>query len=100
VGGYTYPLVTWKTSEASPSGIAVTDEAVYVGALRGQRVWRVPLTPDGVGSPQAILNDLGRIRLVAQGPNGNLYLLTSNTPGGNVAVGRDKIIRIVVVEDD
>lgn len=100
VSGYTYPLVTWKTSEASPSGIAVTDEAVYMGALRGQRVWRIPLTPGGVGTPHVLLNDLGRIRLVTQGPYDRLYLLTSNTAGGNQPVGVDQIVSIAVAEVD
>ncbi|MCJ7827062.1 MAG: PQQ-dependent sugar dehydrogenase, partial [Demequinaceae bacterium] len=97
VDGYTYPVATWKTSEASPSGIAVTDEAIYIGALRGQRIWRVPLTPDGIGSPHVLLSNLGRIRLVTPGPNGNLYVLTSNSTQAKGAV--DKIVRLVVVED-
>ncbi len=44
VDGLTYPVVEWATDEASPSGMAVTQEGLYVGALRGERVWRVPLT--------------------------------------------------------
>ena len=48
---YTNPLVTWSTDEASPSGIAAVGDAVYVGGLRGQRLWRVPL--DG-GDPEAL----------------------------------------------
>ncbi|MBN2177228.1 MAG: PQQ-dependent sugar dehydrogenase [Demequinaceae bacterium] len=98
VGGYTYPVATWATSEASPSGIGITDEGIYIGALRGQRIWRVPLTADGIGTPHVLLSDLGRIRLVTSGPNGNLYALTSNSSGANGAV--DKIVRIVVIEND
>jgi glucose/arabinose dehydrogenase len=94
VEGYTYPVAWWPTSKASPSGITVTDEAVYVAALRGQRVWRVPLTPDGVGTSHVLLNDLGRIRLIQEGPHGNLYVLTSNGKGA------DKIVRIVVRETE
>jgi glucose/arabinose dehydrogenase len=90
VDGFTYPLAQWATSEMSPSGIAVTEEAIYIGALRGQRVWRVPLTPDGIGTPHVLLNDLGRIRLVAQRPGGNLFLLTSN------GSGTDKVVEFTV----
>jgi len=92
VDGFTYPLATWATSEASPSGIAVTDEAIYMGALRGQRIWRIPLAPDGIGTPEVLLHDLGRIRLVAQGPDGFLYVLTSN------GSSTDKIVRVIVQE--
>jgi len=42
-GTYTNPLVTWSPSEASPSGDAVVGSTLYVGALRGQRLWQVPL---------------------------------------------------------
>ena len=52
---YVDPLVTWRTDEASPSGLAVTGDAVYVAALRGERLWRLPLV-DGaavVGAPEA-----------------------------------------------
>jgi glucose/arabinose dehydrogenase len=92
VDGFTYPLAWWSTADASPSGITVTDEAVYMAALRGERVWRIPLTPDGVGTPEVLLNDLGRIRLVAEGPDGFLYVLSSN---GSSA---DKIVRVIVHE--
>ena len=46
------PLVTWPTDDASPSGLLVTADAVYLAALRGQRLWRVPLdagAADGAG---------------------------------------------------
>ena len=40
------PVAEWPTSEMSPSGIAVgPDGAVYMAALRGQSVWRVPRQP-------------------------------------------------------
>ena len=97
VGGFTYPLTWWPTSEASPSGITITDEAIYMAALRGQRIWRIPLTPTGIGTPTVLLNDLGRVRLVRQGPDGYLYVLTSNTDGrGTPVANDDRIVRLVV----
>lgn len=100
IDGFTYPLAWWATSEASPSGITITDEAIYMAALRGERVWRIPLTPDGIGTPHVLLSDLGRIRLVQLGPDGNLYILTSNTAQGDQPVGVDQIVRIVIREVD
>jgi glucose/arabinose dehydrogenase len=97
VDGLTYPVVEWATDDASPSGMAVTDEGLYVGALRGERVWRVPLTTDGVASPQVLLEGLGRIRNVAVGPEGGLYLVTGNTDGrGDVRDGDDRLVRLTV----
>lgn len=90
--GFTDPVAWWPTSEASPSGIAVTEEAVYLASLRGERLWRVPLLgePSAVadgesprfGEPQALLEgELGRLRAVHAASDGELYVLTNNTDG-------------------
>lgn len=92
------PLVQWRPAEASPSGIAVHDGAVYVAALRGQSLWRVPLVGDGVGEPERLLVDVyGRLRAVEPDDEGNLWLLTSNTARGDVREGDD---RVVVVDPE
>ena len=39
---YVDPIATWSTDEASPSGVAVYGDAVYMASLRGQRLWRSP----------------------------------------------------------
>ncbi len=90
---YTNPLVTWSTDEASPSGIAAVGDAVYVGALRGQRLWRVPL--DG-GDPEALLDQqYGRLRNVQRAPDGSLWITTSNRDGrGDPDDGDDRILRL------
>lgn len=90
--GFTDPVAWWPTSEASPSGIAVTEEAVYLASLRGERLWRVPLLgtatevargeSQGFGEPQALLEgEYGRLRAVHAGADGELYVLTNNTDG-------------------
>jgi len=92
------PVATWATDDASPSGLAVTDEGVYLAALRGERLWRVPLTADGVGTPQALLvGEYGRLRAVAVAPDGSLWVVTNNTDGrGEPRPGDDRILRVVV----
>lgn len=96
VEGLTYPVAEWRpTAEASPSGIAVTAEGAYVAALRGSAVYRVPFTADGVGEPQVLVDDLGRVRSVTVGPDGALYVLTNNTDGrGDPREGDDRIVRL------
>lgn len=95
--GFTYPVTQWPTSEASPSGIAITDEGIYIAALRGERVWRVPLTADGVGTPHVLLDDVGRVRDIEVGPDGAIYVVTGNTDGrGEFRDGDDRILRITV----
>jgi glucose/arabinose dehydrogenase len=89
------PLVSWPTSEASPSGLAVTGDAVYLAALRGERLWRVPLTATGVGTPESLLNGtLGRLRDVVLAPGGGLWVLTSNTFRGKPKPGDDRLVRL------
>lgn len=95
VDGLTDPVVTWDTEEASPSGLAVTDDAVYLAALQGQRLWRVPVADGAVsGEEEAVLEDLGRLRHVEVAPDGSLWVLTSNTFRGDPRDGDDRLVRV------
>jgi glucose/arabinose dehydrogenase len=95
-GKLTNPLVTWRTSEASPSGAAIVGSTLYVGALAGQRLWRVPLHGASVGRPTAMLTDrFGRLRTVVRAPDGSLWISTSNRDGrGAPRAGDDRIVRL------
>ena len=42
-GRFTNPKVTWATSAASPSGAAIIGTNLYVAALQGECVWKIPL---------------------------------------------------------
>jgi glucose/arabinose dehydrogenase len=78
--GYVDPVAQWPPSEMSPSGIAVgPDDAVYLAALRGQSVWRVPVGADGrAGTPTRYLEGTyGRVRDVHV-VDGRFWLVTSN----------------------
>jgi glucose/arabinose dehydrogenase len=94
-GPYTNPLVVWDTDEASPSGAAIAGNTLYVAALRGQRLWTVPLDGGKAGTPVAQLQGAyGRLRTVAVAPDGALWMTTSNTDGrGNRRSGDDRIVR-------
>lgn len=92
--GFTDPQLVWAPSIASPSGIAIAADTLYVAALRGERLWTAMLH-DGVASePAAQLEDYGRLRTVAIASDGALWLTTSNTDGrGDIRAGDDRIIR-------
>ncbi|RKN45404.1 PQQ-dependent sugar dehydrogenase [Micromonospora endolithica] len=94
-GRYTNPLVTWPTREASPSGMAIAGGTAYVAALRGERLWTIPLDGDRLGEPAARFEgDYGRLRTVQVAPDGALWVTTSNTDGrGDVRDGDDRILR-------
>ena len=82
------------------SGAAVVGGTLWVAALRGQRLWRVPLDGAGrAGAPQALLRraTYGRLRAAAAAPDGSLWLLTSNRDGrGDPAPDDDRVLRVTV----
>lgn len=96
-GRYTNPQVTWATTEASPSGIAIRDDILYVAALRGERLWVMDLADGRVaGQPGArFTGELGRLRTIEPAPDSTLWLVTSNTDGrGSPGAEDDRILSL------
>lgn len=96
---YVAPYKYWPTSEASPSGLAVVGETAAMAALRGERLWLIPLSgPPGETTPVAqLVGAYGRLRTVAVAPDGSMWLTTSNTDGrGTVRRGDDRILRLTL----
>jgi glucose/arabinose dehydrogenase len=81
--GVTNPIAEFGTDEDSPSGIALAGGSVYMAALQGQRLWRIPL--DGtklVAEPRSFLiGEFGRLRSVIALNDTELLVSTSNTDG-------------------
>jgi glucose/arabinose dehydrogenase len=92
---FTNPLVTWSTGEASPSGAAVSGSSLYVAALAGRRLWKIPISASGLGMPEAALQgQFGRLRTVVAAPDGSLWVATSNRDGrGTPTQDDDRIVR-------
>ncbi|UJA20358.1 PQQ-dependent sugar dehydrogenase [Thermoleophilia bacterium SCSIO 60948] len=86
-GRFTNPKVTWRPSEASPSGAAIKGRKLYVAALRGERLWTIGLRGTKTKKPVARFNGrYGRIRTVERAPDGSLWLATANGGGNDVIV--------------
>lgn len=76
----------------APSGLAVVsgdtfpewEDNLLAGALAGQRIWRLVIEDRTVvHSEELLLHAIGRIRVVQQGPDGAIYVLTDHeTDGG------------------
>lgn len=93
------PEVEWSPSEASPSGLAYVRDTFFVAALRGERLWQVPMADGEAGEPTAFVEDHGRLRDVVVAPDGSLWVLTNNTDTrGEPDEGDDRILRMTVSE--
>ncbi|NCJ07023.1 PQQ-dependent sugar dehydrogenase [Synechococcales cyanobacterium C] len=104
--GLVEPSITWREA-VPPGGAAIyTGEAIpewqgdlIVGALGSRHLQRVQFDPDNpyrVAAHEVYLQDqLGRIREVKMGPDGELYVTTSNCDGrGSCPTGGDQVLRI------
>jgi glucose/arabinose dehydrogenase len=68
----------------------------FFAGLAGQGLWRVVLNGRTVASQEKLVSGLGRLRAVAEGPDGAIYFSTSNRDGrGSPAAEDDRILRIV-----
>lgn len=93
------PLAQWHTDDASPSGIAYVHGVIWMAALKGERLWRIPLHGTrAAAAPQSFLTGrYGRLRTVAPAGDGRLWLITNNTDGrGHPKKGDDRILELQV----
>ncbi|WP_027863300.1 sorbosone dehydrogenase family protein [Marmoricola sp. URHB0036] len=93
---FTDPQVQWHTDEASPSGLAFLDGKLWLGALRGERLWRIDVHGQKVSAEKSFfVGKYGRMRTVAAAPDGNLWVTTSNRDGrGEPAAQDDRILLV------
>ena len=70
-----------------------------MAALRGKRLWRIPVDRRDAGQPEAyFVGDYGRMRTVVVAPDGNLWVTTSNRDGRGRPSDDDD--QILVVQPD
>ncbi len=99
------PIASSGSNETwAPSGILIPSRgpwrsSLLVAALRGSHLRRLVLSGTGftqVSSQEVYFRELGRLRDVIEGPDGTIYLLTSNTDGrGQPRANDDRLLRIV-----
>jgi glucose/arabinose dehydrogenase len=78
--------VVWpSTATSSPSGMAIVDDVAYIGGLRGERLWRVPLADGSAGDPVSFLDGThGRLRDTIAGAKGELLIATNEAGGSRI----------------
>lgn len=103
--GYIDPIVVWKDA-TPPSGITFYKGDLFVATLRSQALIRIKVKKSGKSYKVERIErwfafdnrrgKFGRLRDVAEGPDGNLYVLTSNRDGrGSPQPNDDKIYKII-----
>jgi len=104
--GLESPLLEYTPACAPASGMFYRGSAFpqfkgnfFFGCLRGERLIRVTLDGRRVLSQEDLIRKYGRIRDVAEGPDGFLYFSTSNRDGrGTPTNDDDRILRLVPVK--
>jgi glucose/arabinose dehydrogenase len=103
-GGYAAPAWVWGTTVA-PSGAAFVSRPgsawtgdLLVATLKGRALHRLSVDGASVTDDQALLSGrYGRLRAVAEAPDGTFWVTTSNrdTYGSPVSGDDDRILRVV-----
>jgi len=95
-GMITPVIESGKNNTWAPAGLAYLDGSLYFGGLRGEALYEAKISNNKVVElKEHFKNVYGRIRAVVLGPDGFLYISTSNRDGrGSVNSGDDKIIKI------
>jgi aldose sugar dehydrogenase len=105
--GLISPLLEYTPACAPASGMFYNGAAFpafkgnfFFGCLRGTRIIRVALNGRTVAAQEDLLKGIyGRIREMAEGPDGAIYFSTSNRDGrGSAASTDDRILRLVPVK--
>lgn len=84
--GFIDAQVVWpSTASSSPSGMAIVDDVAYLGGLRGERLWQVPLNSGTAGTPVSHFDgEHGRLRDVIDGGDGALWIATNEGSGSRI----------------
>jgi len=84
------------TTTWAPSGMAYLNGSLFFGGLRGQALYEAVLSGNTVtGVKEHFKGQFGRLREVVLGPDGMLYITTSNRDGrGNPITEDDRIIKV------
>ena len=103
--GMVTPVINAGTSETwAPAGATFVTRGSWAGSLlftglRGQTLYRVVLDSNDARKVEKferlLYRQFGRLRDIVEGPDGNLYLLTSNRDGrGSPKDDDDRVIRL------
>ncbi len=87
------PTTTW-----APAGAATVEDRLFFAGLRGKTLYEIPVSRSDstdISLTEHLNDRFGRLRAVERGPDGALYITTSNTDGrGRPRQNDDKILKV------
>ncbi len=93
--GMETPRLNSGSDTWAPAGAAFVGDSLFFGGLRGQALYRATINDKQITLKEYFKGGFGRIRDVVKGPDGTLYITTSNRDGrGNPRDTDDRIIKI------
>ncbi|WP_238412209.1 PQQ-dependent sugar dehydrogenase [Saccharothrix deserti] len=93
-GGTVAPKRTWSTSSASPSGLTIINDHVFVATTVGQRIYRMRINDSSNLVEQQVYfqGSYGRLRTVEVDHDGDIWLTTSTDKDGTT--GNDRVLHV------
>jgi glucose/arabinose dehydrogenase len=86
---------TWPVAFASPSGITIINDHIFIGCLRGQKIIELTISGDSVTGQRVHHTSFGRVRTIERAPGGGYWMTTSNRDAnGTPRPGDDRIIHV------
>ncbi|MER7666060.1 PQQ-dependent sugar dehydrogenase [Streptomyces sp. NPDC096193] len=95
--GFTAPKKTWPTNQASPSGLTIINDHVFVATTVGQRVYRLRIDASSnlIEQKTYFQSTYNRLRTVEVDHDGDIWLTTSTDKDGTS--NNDRILLIDIV---
>jgi glucose/arabinose dehydrogenase len=96
--GFVAPVQSWPVAQASPSGLAIVHNTLYMAALRGEQLWVMTIQGNSTSKPKAFFQgQFGRMRTVEPSPDGDIWVTTSSgdkdsTPNNS----NDKVLHVAL----
>ncbi|RSM86704.1 carbohydrate-binding protein [Kibdelosporangium aridum] len=92
--GFIPPKKTWSTSQASPSGLTIINDYVFVATTVGQRVYRMRIDSNSnlVEQQTYFQGTYNRLRTVEVDHQGDIWLTTSTDKDGTA--NNDRILHV------
>jgi hypothetical protein len=92
------PKKTFSVGSASPSGLAIVNDVLFLAALRGERLYRMQINGSSVGATTShFQGTYGRLRTPEPAPDGSLWVTTSNGDKDSTAGNSNtKILKVAL----